>query len=377
MNIAFVTGGGDSAGINSAISRAILHGMNKYGSRFIGVKKAFEGLASDTIEDYCIELNTNDAGKIFHEPSTILGSSRFAPFSEENVSWAPEKIRGNLEKLNIDAIIATGGNDTVKSALGIHETGIPIIAIPKSIDNDISCTEWMLGANTAIDFAREAFMSTAVSAETHARVSVNEIMGRKAGWLAFLTGIATNADIILVPEKTFQLQELIEKVRFLKKEKGFANIIVSEGININTSDTVYKHSISDKCDDKVLKAMLTEKPEFDEHGNVKLGGAGIIIQRMLSNGLGCPISSIRQTNIGFSLRGLKPNAFDINLGQRFGRKAIDLLHEGMSGLMTGVRGMNIIGVPMKDALPQYTLDAMDPVELKDFGVLFNQQDTSH
>lgn len=371
MNIAFVTGGGDSAGINSAISRAILHGMNKYNARFIGIKHAFEGLAAETIEDYCLEMDINDAGKIFHAPSTILGASRFAPFSDENVSWAPEKIMNNLKKLNIDAIIATGGNDTVESALGIHETGIPIIAIPKSIDNDISCTEWMLGANTAIDFAREAFMSTSVSAETHARVSVNEIMGRKAGWLAFLTGIAINADIILVPEKIFELQALIDRVEALKKDKGFANVIVSEGININTSDPVYRNAISDKCDDTVLKAMLTEEPEYDEHGNVKLGGAGIIIQRFLSNGLGCPISSIRQTNIGFSLRGLKPNAFDINLGQRFGRKAIELLYDGMSGLMTGVNGMNIIGVPMADALPQYTLDVMDPVELKDFGVMFN------
>ena len=371
MKIAFVTGGGDCAGINSAIARSILHGANKYNDTFIGIRYAFEGLAADDVENYMVELGNNDALNIFDAPSTVLASSRFAPFTEKNKSWAPEKIKSNLKKLGVDAIIATGGNDTVNSAFGVHQIDFPIIAIPKSIDNDISGTDWMLGAHTAIDFAAKAFRSTSVSAETHTRISVNEVMGRKAGWLAYFSGIASGADIILVPEKRFSLSKLIDRVKELHESKKYANIVVSEGINFSQDDPVYKKAIADDAADGILKAMLTEKPEFDPHGNIKLGGAGIIIQRLLAMGLGLGLSRVRHSNIGFALRGLAPNAFDINLGQRFGRKAIELLHEAKSGLMVSINGLEINSVPMIDALPQFTLSSMDEKELADLGVFFD------
>jgi len=370
MKIAFLTGGGDSAGINAALAQAILSGTRKHGATFIGIKKAFEGLTADNVEDYCLELGEGLAKKIFNTPSTILGSSRFAPFSEKNRTWAPEKIRANCRRLGIDAIIATGGNDTIKTSLGVHDLGIPVIAVPKSIDNDISCTDWMLGANTAVEFATKAFTSAAVSAETHARLSINEVMGREAGWLAFLTGVGTCADLILVPEKNFSLDALVERVARIKKEKGFVNIIVSEGIRLNREDPLLHRALAPDAKDQVLKAMLSEEPDFDPHGNMSLGGAGIIIQRLLSLGLGCRLSNIRQSNIGFALRGLAPNAFDINLGQRFGRKAMDLLSQGESGLMTAIHSRNIIAVPIADALPQNNLNGVDEDELKDFGVFF-------
>ncbi len=370
MKIAFVTGGGDCAGINSAIARAILQGETKYKNTYVGVKKAFEGLAADHVEDYVVELNSSDALKIFDTPSTILGSSRFAPFSEKNKSWAPDKMSSNLKKLGVDAIIATGGNDTVNTALGVHNINFPVIAIPKSIDNDISGTDWMLGAHTAIDFAVRSFKSTSVSAETHARISVNEVMGRKAGWLAFYAGTGSGADIILVPEKKFSLTGLVQKVKELNDKKGYVNIVVSEGINFNQRDPLFKEAVADNAADNILKAMLSEQPEIDPHGNMKLGGAGIIIQRFLAQGLGVGLSRVRQSNIGFALRGLSPNAFDINLGQRFGRQAVNLLQGNKSGLMVGIKGMLIVTVPMKDALPQYTLDAMNEDELRDLGVFF-------
>ncbi len=370
MKIAFVTGGGDCAGINSAIARSILHGASKYGDTFIGVKKAFEGLAADNVEDYIVPLDSNDALSIFDAPSTILGSSRFAPFNDKNNSWAPEKLLGNLKKLGVDAIIATGGNDTVNTAWGMHKINFPTIAIPKSIDNDISETDWMLGAHTAIDFATKAFRSTSVSADTHARISVNEVMGRKAGWLAFFSGVASGADVILVPEKNFELQALVEKVKSINDAKGYANIVVSEGVNFDQNDPLFKKAVADDAKDGVLKSMLSEDPEIDPHGNLKLGGTGVIIQRILVQGLGVGLSRVRQSNIGFSLRGLAPNAFDINLGQRFGRKAVELVHQNQSGLMVGIKGMEIRPVDMETALPQFTLDAMDDAELRDLGVFF-------
>ena len=371
MRIAFVTGGGDCAGINSAIARSILHGADKYNDTFIGIKSAFAGLAAEKIEDYAIELNPAKAHEIFDAPSTILGSSRFAPFSEKEKSWAPARILDNLKKLGVDAIIATGGNDTVNSALGMHKIDFPIIAIPKSIDNDISGTDWMLGAHTAIDFATKAFRSASVSAETHARLSVNEVMGRKAGWLAFFSGVASGADIILVPEKSFDLGELVARADELNKAKGYVNIVVSEGANFNQKDPLFEHAARSDARDGVLRSMLLEEPETDPHGNMKLGGAGVIIQRFLVQGLDMGLSRVRQSNIAFALRGLEPNAFDINLGQRFGRKAIELVHAGETGYMVGIRGMEIIKVEMEAALPQYTLDAMDETELRDLGVFFH------
>lgn len=370
MKIAFVTGGGDCAGINSALARAILHGAHKYNDTFVGIRKAFEGLAAENIQDYLVDLSAGDAYGIFDSPSTILGSSRFAPFSEKNKTWAPQRILDNVKKLGIDAIIATGGNDTVSSALGVHKIDFPIIAVPKSIDNDISETDWMLGASTAIDFATRAFRSTSVSANTHARISINEVMGRQAGWLAFFSGVASGADIILVPEKTFSLDALVAKVRTINDKKGFANLVVSEGTRFNRNDPIYQKAASASSPDKILYAMLNEKPEFDPHGNIKLGGVGVILQHLLAMELGVSLSHVRQSNVGFALRGLRPNAFDINLGQRFGRKAVELLHRGETGLMVGIRGMKVTQVPMADALPQFTLDAMDEEELRDLGVFF-------
>ncbi|TAL32924.1 MAG: hypothetical protein EPN93_14740 [Spirochaetes bacterium] len=370
MKIAFITGGGDSAGINSAIARSIMHGFSRYGDSFVGVEKAFEGLAAERVDEYLRPLSARNAAGIFDSPSTILGSSRFAPFKGAGVSWAPARIIENCTHAGIDAIIATGGNDTIESALGVHGLGIPIIAVPKSIDNDISGTDWMLGANTAVDFAVKAFRSTAVSAETHARINVNEIMGRKAGWLAYLVGIGSGADIILVPEKAFSMNGLACRVREIFERKGCVNIIAAEGITFRLDDPVIARYAGADSPDRILGAMLCEKPEYDPHGNAKLGGAGMILQRMLAAELGCPASAVRHSNIGFALRGLQPNAFDINLGQRFGRRAIDLLHEGKSGLMTGIQGNRIAAVPLADALPQYTLDSLDEAELADFGVFF-------
>lgn len=368
MKIAFITGGGDCAGINSALARAILHGAGYYEDTFVGIKKAFEGMAADDIDSFTVNLDARKAHEFFDAPSTILGSSRFAPYHDKNKDWASDKIKENLKKLGVNAIIATGGNDTILSALGAHESGIQIIGIPKSIDNDISGTDWMLGAQTAIDAATRAFRSASVSAETHSRISINEVMGRQAGWLAFFSGTASGADFILVPEKTFQLKHFIRDVQTRFDEQGYVNIVASEGVNINPNDPVYKKAVSDHSEDQVLRAMLTEKPETDPHGNIKLGGIGMILQRILVNELNVKMSLVRQSNIGFTLRGLHPNAFDVNLGQRFGRKAIELLHADESGYMVGLRGMHIETVPMRDALPQFTLDAMDEEELSALGV---------
>ncbi|MDZ7723320.1 MAG: 6-phosphofructokinase [candidate division KSB1 bacterium] len=370
MKIAFVTGGGDCAGINSALARAVLHGAGQYGDTFVGIQKAFEGLAADDISAYAVDLTPQKALEFFDAPSTILGSSRFAPYNNASSGAAADKIKENLKKIGVDAIMATGGNDTVLSALGAHESGVQVIAVPKSIDNDISGTDWMLGAHTAIDAAARAFKSASVSAKTHSRISINEVMGRKAGWLAFFSGTASGADFILVPEKTFQLQSLIQDVKQRFDQQGYVNIVASEGMNINPNDPVYKQAVSDNADDLVLKAMLTEKPETDPHGNIKLGGIGMILQRILVGGMNVKMSLVRQSNVGFTLRGLHPNAYDVNLGQRFGRKAVELLHAGESGYMVGVHGMNIRTVPMKEALPQFTLNAMDEDELVSLGVYF-------
>ncbi len=193
---------------------------------------------------------------------------------------------------------------------------------------------------------------------------------RRAGWLAYLTGISTKAALITVPDKAFSLHALVDRVKQLQDQNQFVNIVVSEGINFNQEDPLFKKALRPESEDQVLRAMLSVKPEYDEHGNIKLGGVGVIIQRILAMGLECSLSAIRQSNIGFSLRGLTPNAFDIILGQRFGHQAMELLMDRQSGIMVGIRGKEIVSVPMKEALPQYTLDALSNEELDAFGVFF-------
>lgn len=364
--IAFMTGGGDCAGINSFIAAAVRQGIHKYNAEFVGIKKAFEGACSEQIEDHLWPLDLATVDSLEIRPSTVLESSRFNPFSSENIKKGyPQKLLNNLKKAGIDAVLATGGNDTIKSCMGLSNLNFPVIAAPKSIDNDVSGTDTMLGYKTAITFGAKAVRSTAESARAHRRISIVEIMGRDAGWLTLEIGIAAGADLILIPEKYVALSTLCEQISVIYQKQHYVNIVVAEGFRIRPDDPVLAKV---KAESAVVKALTEENLGVDTHGNPKLGGIGQLLRRIIKVQLGLKkIEDVRGTDLGFTLRGLIPEADDIILGTRFGVNAVDLLFSGVSGKMVGLQGTKIVTVPFTEALVQKPVDWMDD-ELRSVGV---------
>ncbi|NLY74065.1 MAG: ATP-dependent 6-phosphofructokinase [Firmicutes bacterium] len=366
--IAFMTGGGDCAGINSFIAAAVRQGVNKYGIEFVGIRKAFEGACSDRIEDHLMPLNLEAVNGLEIKPSTVLESSRFNPFSSGNVAQGfPQKLVANLKKIGVDAVLATGGNDTIKSCMGLANQNFPVIAAPKSIDNDVSGTDTMLGFKTAISFGAAAVRSTVESAKTHRRISIVEIMGREAGWLTLEIGIAAGADLILIPEKQVELAKVCERIAEINRKQKYVNIVVAEGFKIKADDPVL---LKAKEESPVVKALVEEDLGIDSHGNPKLGGIGQILRRIIKVQLGLKkLEDVRATDLGFTLRGLVPVADDVVLGTRFGITAVDLLLQGVSGKMVGLQGDKIVTVPFPEALVQKQVDWTD-AELAGVGVAF-------
>ncbi len=372
--IALITGGGDCPGINAFLASVVRRGNKEYGAEFIGIRNAFSGLAADNPEDYVVPLDTEKVVGLESQSSTILESSRFNPFTDENAGQGyPEKIMNNLEKLGVDGILGTGGNDTILSALRFESRGVPTVMAPKSIDNDVSGTDVMLGFRTAIAFGAQAARSTADSARAHRRISLVEVMGRQAGWLALEIGVASGAELITIPERPVDLGELCTEVKRLYKENEYVNLIVAEGTSIPYDDPVILRA-KEKSD--LVRYLMEETPELDAFGNPKLGGISQILRRVLRIELGLKkIEEVRTTDLGFTLRGLAPSADDIILGIRFGIRAVDLLlDEKRSGFMVGIHGLEIREVPYEYALKPKTVNRSDR-ELQALGVFVssNQQ----
>ena len=372
--VAIMTGGGDCAGINSFIAGAVRHGISKHGLEFVGVKKAFSGMVGEDVQANLVPLTKDRVDGLEAQPSTVLGSSRFNPFSKTNVEkGVPDQIVANLESLSIDAVLVTGGNDTINTASGLSKRGIPVVAAPKSIDNDVSGTDIMLGFATACQFGATAFRSTAESASTHGRISVVEIMGRDAGWLTLEIGAAGGADIILIPEFTVELGVLCGRVERMYRDLPGVSLAVAEGVNISASDPVLARA-RDK--DPVVRALMGDKPVLDVHGNQKLGGISMILARILylELGLGSP-EEVRRCDLGFHLRGLPPVSQDVVLGLRLGVGAVERLASGEGGVMVGLQGTEVVSVPFEQALIYRRVD-WPRAQLESFGVLICDQSST-
>lgn len=368
--IALITGGGDCPGINAFLASVIRRTIKEYRSEILGIRNAFEGLSADNPHDYIVPLSINNAIGLENLSSTILESSRFNPFNAENKKKdIPIKILKNLLDLKIDGILGTGGNDTILSAMHLEKLGIPVVMAPKSIDNDISGTDVMLGFRTAISFGAQATRSTADSARAHRRISLVEVMGRQAGWLALDIGVASGADIITIPEKPVNLSAFCDAVRDIYYAQNFVNIVIAEGTSIAYNDPVIERS---KKESNVINALLEETPELDAFGNPKLGGISQILRRVLRFELGLKkLEEIRTTDLGFTLRGLAPVADDIILGTKFGIKATDiLLGEERSGVMVGISGLEIKEVPYEIALKPKLISQSNS-ELEALGVFIS------
>lgn len=368
--IALITGGGDCPGINAFLASTVRRGNWEYGAEFIGVRNAFAGLAADDLENHLLSLDTEKVIGLENRSSTILESSRFNPFTKENEAKGfPEKILTNLKRIGVDGILGTGGNDTILSASRLEKRGFPTVMAPKSIDNDVSGTDVMLGFRTAIFFGAQAARSTADSARAHRRISLVEVMGRHAGWLALEIGVASGADLITIPERPVNLGEFCTEVGRLYNDRQYVNLVVAEGTSIACSDPVILRA---QKESDVVRSLMEETPELDAFGNPKLGGISQILRRVLRIELGLKkIEEIRTTDLGFTLRGLAPVADDIILGTRFGIRAADiLLGEKRSGVMVGIHGLEIGEVPYEQALIPKTVNRSDR-ELQALGVFIS------
>jgi phosphofructokinase-like protein len=322
--IGVMTGGGDCPGLNAVI-RSVVVKASTLGCEVIGFRRGWKGLL-DAGE--IMRLEIEDVEDIHMLGGTIIGTSRTNPQKVEN---GLEQVERNLQKHECVALIAIGGEDTLGVAKTLSDRGMKIVGVPKTIDNDLSATDYTFGFDTAINIATEALDRLHTTAKSHERILVVEIMGRHAGWMALHAGMAGGAHIILIPEVPFDIDWICRLVKE-RKEKGkdYTLVAVSEGA-IPTD----------------LGSYVTKDGRKDDYERVKLGGIADHLARMIEERTGLESRSVV---LGHLQRGGSPTTFDRVLGTRLGIKAVEMVHNGEFGKMASVRGTEIISVPLAEAV---------------------------
>jgi 6-phosphofructokinase 1 len=330
MKVAILTGGGDCPGLNAVI-RAVVRRGEQHGFEFVGVRDGWRGL----VEDNHFRLNRDAVSGILHLGGTILGTSRTNPFKREN---GPERVFETLASNHIGAVVAIGGEDTLGVAKRMHERGMKVVGVPKTIDNDLAGTDYTFGFDTAVTIATEAIDRLHSTAEAHSRVIVCEVMGRHAGHIALHSGMAGGADVILVPERPIQVDAVCQHLRTRQaRGKNFSIIVVAEGAQIERGKDA------------------TISQELDEFGHVRLGGIGAFLTKEIEKRTGI---ETRATVLGHIQRGGTPTARDRVLGTRYGVFAADLVRDGNWGQMAALRGDEIVAVSLEEATRELKL--IDP-----------------
>jgi 6-phosphofructokinase 1 len=332
--IAMLTGGGDCPGLNAVIRAVAKTAINDYGMKVIGIEDGYEGL----IENKYRELKYSDVSGILTRGGTILGTSNKAnPFAykiktkrgiiEKDLS---AKVISNCKKLNVDALVAIGGDGTLTIANKLSKMGLPVIGIPKTIDNDLSETDFTFGFNTAVSIITEAIDRIHSTAQSHHRVMIIEVMGRYAGWLALYSGIAGGGDIILIPEVPYDLRAICERVKERSKQgKRFSIVVVAEGAK-------------PKGGKMVVSRVVETSPD-----PLRLGGISAKLAADIEEYAGL---EVRKTILGHLQRGGTPSAFDRILATQFGVKAVKLITQGRSGCMVALKDNDIVAVPINKAV---------------------------
>lgn len=308
--IGVLTGGGDCPGLNAAI-RAVVRRAHQLGYRVIGIKNGWRGLLDISVT----ELDSSAVSGILPKGGTILGTSRTNPYKHEG---GKDKLIRNFENLGLEALIAIGGEDTLGVAARLwEEDKLPIVGIPKTIDNDLSGTDQTIGFDTAVTIAAEAIDRLHTTAESHQRVMVVEVMGRHAGWIALYSGIAGGADVIIIPEVPVNFHEVAELIiKRHNRGKNFSIVVVAEGAKIH---------------DEKGERLVVRSTQVDEFGHVQLGGIGEVLGKFLKDATDF---DTRVTNLGHIQRGGTPTAFDRVLATRFGVLAVDLVANEQYGKMS-------------------------------------------
>jgi 6-phosphofructokinase 1 len=323
MRVGVLTGGGDCPGLNPVI-RAVVRTAIQEGFETVGIQYGWKGL----VENISRPLDLNVISGILHRGGTILGTSRTNPFKDKG---ALEKLKKNYQAMGLDALVAIGGEDTlgVASKLCKEKEGFKIVGVPKTIDNDLSGTDFTFGFDTAVNIAMEAIDRLHTTAESHQRIMVVEVMGRHAGWIAIHAGIAGGADIILIPEVPIKMNEVIDVIKKRNERgKNFSIIVVAEGAKFEGSE------------------VLVEQ-KLDAFGHVRLGGIGELLANKIEEKTGF---ETRVAVLGHIQRGGSPTAFDRVLGMRFGQKAVELVKKGDFGKMVALKGNEIVSIPIETAV---------------------------
>jgi 6-phosphofructokinase 1 len=330
--IGLLTGGGDCPGLNAVIRAVVRKGINVHGHEFFGFTYGWAGV----LNGEGFELDENTTRGILHRGGTILGTSRTNPFKEGGPGV--EGVRRGLEQRGIDMLIPIGGEDTLGVAGKLSEAGIPVVGVPKTIDNDLAGTDFTFGFQTAVQIATDAIDRLHTTAESHNRVIVVEVMGRHAGWIAAYSGLAGGADAILVPERPFDIEDVCNHLRRRHGAgRKFSIVVVSEG-------AIPKGG-----------GIKSEHEDLDAFGHVRLGGIAVALEREIEDRTGY---ETRMTILGHVQRGGTPNAYDRVLGTRFGVAAVDAATAGDFGKMVALRGTEIVAVPLAEALSEPKL--LDP-----------------
>jgi len=315
-----LTGGGDAPGLNAVI-RAVVKRATDLGHEVVGIKRGWSGLL-DNVDT--MPLSYDCVENIIDKAGTILLTSRTNPLKSPG---GMEKVLDNIRKLNLDCLITVGGDDTLSVAKKLAEMGGKVIGVPKTIDNDVPGTDLTFGFLTSAEEAMDALDNLAATGASHERIMVAEIMGRHAGWIAAYAGIATGADLILVPEKPFKISDVIDFVKE-KKVHGKASllIVVAEGALIED-----------------YKGPMTKDVKTDQFGHVLLGGIGDFLAKEIEKATGYETRAVVPAHI---IRGKSPIAFDRVLATRFGLMAAELAHEGKFGRMVALSGTNKVDVDL-------------------------------
>ncbi len=342
MRIGILTGGGDCPGLNAVIRAAVRKGIFHYGDECVGFLEGWRGV----LEGNTMPLTLNAVAGILPRGGTILRTSRTNPSKREG---GLERCLETLEREKIDSLICIGGDDTNSVTQKLHERGFKVVGVPKTIDNDLSGTDQCFGFDTAVTIATEAIDRVHTTAEAHNRVIVVEVMGRDSGWIAIYSGIAGGADVIIIPERPFNIQEVADTLR-RRHERGryFSIVVIAEGAKMADER------------DPTKASLVTTSGMKDEFGHERLGGIGNVIAVGIEKLTGY---ETRAVVLGHTQRGGSPTAFDRVLATRYGIGAIDLVHSGEFGKIVALRNNHITGIPLIEALAENRKVTSDLIEV--------------
>ncbi|MFC0113057.1 6-phosphofructokinase [Kibdelosporangium aridum] len=321
MRIGVLTGGGDCPGLNAVIRAVVRKGIEAHGWEIVGFRNGWQG----PLEGKSKPIGLDQVEDILTRGGTILGSSRTNPYK---IDGGVDRIKAVLADQGIDALVAIGGEDTLGVAKRLTDDGVGVVGVPKTIDNDLGATDYTFGFDTAVHIATEAIDRLRTTAESHHRALVVEVMGRHAGWIALHSGLAGGANVILVPERQFSVDKVVEWVERRFEREYAPIIVVAEGAVPEGG------------------AEVLTSGEKDAFGHVRLGGVGTWLAEEIAQRTG---KESRAVVLGHTQRGGTPTAYDRVLATRFGLHAVDAVHDGDFGVMVALRGTDIVRVKLAEA----------------------------